>query len=216
MFLLIGSSQRPRSRKMRPGAVRRRRHPPGGQEVSSWDAILLGGGNACWGSQPTIEGSGYVQAMSKPHPGSVCFPEKSAILDSGLALPGEAETSPVRVSKLGLRGRLGLGPLLVLTTVHWFPQLHPNYVPQEELQRQLLDIESQLDALELRGVELEKRLRAAEGGEQLGACPYQGPCPVADHVPLMATLDQLSMPLSGWLYFCWLATPPVAGHISMS
>ncbi|XP_005397861.1 PREDICTED: MICAL-like protein 2 isoform X1 [Chinchilla lanigera] len=45
-------------------------------------------------------------------------------------------------------------------------RLHPDYVPQEEIERQLQDIERQLDALEHRGVALEQQLRAADGAAE--------------------------------------------------
>lgn len=73
----------------------------------------------------------------------------------------QAVTSPLRVSRAG--GGQPRGPPHAQVCLR--PQLQPDDLLSPEIQRQVRTIGDQLDALERRGVGLEQRLRAAEGGK---------------------------------------------------
>ena len=115
------------------------------------------------------------EARPAPSPGRPPGPASVA------ALPAKSAASPVRVSGLGhgwVRSSAPGPTAAPHLSPPAHPQLHPDDMPPE-IQRQVQDIERQLDALELQGVELEKRLRAAEGGERpphpgLGPPPSPG------------------------------------------
>ncbi|XP_060138474.1 MICAL-like protein 2 isoform X1 [Zootoca vivipara] len=62
--------------------------------------------------------------------------------------------SPPRVLQKSLTGR-AVSP----------PKRHPDYIPEEEIQKEVRQIEKDLDKLELKGVDMEKELRNCEGDE---------------------------------------------------
>lgn len=54
---------------------------------------------------------------------------------------------------------------MFLTCCDFVPQLQADYIPEEEIQEKVREIEKQLDELELKGVDMEQHLRDCEGGK---------------------------------------------------
>nr|XP_034987488.1 MICAL-like protein 2 [Zootoca vivipara] len=80
--------------------------------------------------------------------------KKPAHSTASLANRETVRPSPPRVLQKSLTGQ-AVSP----------PKRHPDYIPEEEIQKEVRQIEKDLDKLELKGVDMEKELRNCEGDE---------------------------------------------------